>query len=496
MDIKNTRTELMKNAPVKSTLIKLAVPSVIAMLVMALYNFIDTLFVGMLRDTNALAGVSIGFPIFVVVAALGLMVGVGAASYAGRKIGSGDFEVANRTAAIAVKLGIVLGVSTTIFGLIFINPIMRLMGASGAVLPYATEYSTWLFIGATVTVVYMCFNNLLRAEGAANMSMQTLIIGAVINIILDPIFMFDFGLGLGLKGAAIATVIGQLGSLLYVIWYYKTGRSLLKLNKTSFFVKTEFDKEIKKDIFKIGLPVFIMQALSSLAFGLLNIFAATFGSAALATLGIVNKIYMMVLQVIMGYTQAFLPFVSFNAGAKKPERIREATVFSIAVVISISVLSTILFNINPEFFVSMFTKDPEVLLLGVNCLKAQTYLLAAVGFVQLMTSLFQATGNAKAATILSVGRQGIFLIPLIIVLPPLFAKTGPGLFSMLVTYEMEAGLYGIMFAQPIADLISLVLCSLMALSTLKSLKDNMLMSDDEPIAEIINEELTSENINP
>lgn len=496
MDAQKNRAELMKNAPVKITLIKLAVPSVVAMLVMALYNFIDTLFVGMLGDTNALAGVSIGFPIFVVVAALGLMVGVGAASYAGRKIGSGDFEVANRTAGIAVKLGIILGVSTTLLGIIFIDPIMRLMGASGAVLPYATEYSTWLFIGATVTVVYMCFNNLLRAEGAATMSMQTLIIGAVINIILDPIFMFDFALGLGLKGAAIATVIGQAGSLLYVIWYYKTGRSLLKLNKKSFFEKTPLDKEIKRDIFRIGLPVFIMQALSSLAFGLLNIFASAFGSAALATLGIVNKIYMMVLQVIMGYTQAFLPFVAFNVGANKPNRIREATTFSIGVVIFISVLSTILFNIAPEFFVSMFTNDPQVILLGVNCLKAQTYLLAAVGFVQLMTSLFQATGNSKAAAILSVGRQGVFLIPLIIILPPLFAKTGPGFFSMLVTNEMEAGLYGIMFAQPIADLITLVLCSLMAISTLKSLKNNIIMSDDESITEIISEELTSENINP
>lgn len=463
------RLLLMKDAPVRKALMQLAIPSVIAMLINALYNFVDTMFVGMLNNTEAMAGVSVGFPLFMIILAMGQLAGIGASSYAGRMLGAGQREKANRTAGIAIWLGITFAVIAFSLGIIFMEPILSFMGATPDIMGYAKEYSTFLITGSLFTVINMVFNNLLRTEGAAKKSMTTLILGAVVNIILDPIFMFDWGLGLGVAGAAIATVIAQACSTIYIVSYYRRGKSIIKINKTSLFKKEKDDLEILLNIIKIGFPIFMMQILSSIAMGLLNSAAAVFGPAALATLGISNKIYMMVLQVLSGYTQAFLPFMAFNMGARQLKRVKEGLTFSIILAVSVGILATVIFNLIPEVFIRMFTQDEEVIKLGVNCLKAQTYILGGVGYIMIMNSFFQALGKAKEAAILAIGRQGLFFIPMVLLLPKVFANSIPSFLEKLAAYPMESGLYGVMFAQPTADMITLVLAILLSIKSFKYL---------------------------
>lgn len=469
-----SRMLLMKEVKVSKALLTLAIPSVIAMFVNALYNFIDTMFVGMLNDTSAMAGVSIGFPLFLIILAMGQLVGIGASSFAGRMLGAGENDRANRTGGVAVILGVSFAIFTATVGIIFLEDILKFMGATEDVMGYAKQYSTFIVLGSLFSINNMVFNNLLRTEGAAKKSMTTLIFGAVINVILDPIFMFDWGLGFGVSGAAAATVIAQACSTIFILTYYIKGKSIIKINKNSIFKRTDEDLFIVKNILKVGAPMFIMQILTSAAFGLLNSAAVVFGPAALATLGICNKIYSMVTQVIQGYVQAFLPFTAFNVGAKQYERVKEGVKFSLKVGVCVGIFATLVFNLAPETFIRIFTQDEEVVKLGVNCLKTQTYMLGPVACVLIMNAFFQAMGKAKESAVLAIGRQGLFFIPLILILPKLFTGSNPLILEKLVVYPMDSGLYGVMFAQPIADITTFLLATFLGIKTIKQL--NLLIS--------------------
>lgn len=464
---KLNKTTLMKDGPIKKTLLTLAIPSMIGMIASALYNLVDTIFVGWLHDTNSMAAVSVSFPVFVVLMAIGLLIGVGAASCVGRLLGASKHETANRAGGLAVLLSIIFSIGIMILGFVFMDGIMTLMGASNEVLPYAKAYSNWLLIGAIFTITNLVLNNLLRTEGASQMSMYTIIVGAVANIILDPIFMW--GLNLGLAGAAIATAISQAISTLLMAAFYMTKKSHIQLNLHTIFKPTSEDRDLLKQIFAVGIPVFITQFLAAVAFMILNSAAAIFGAPALAAMGIVNKIYTILSQMINGYTNAYLPFASFNVGAKQYKRVKSALFFSLFVTFTYSIILIIIINIVPEFFIKLFSTDPEVIELGVNCLKIQTYLLMGFAFIALMTATFQSLGETKKTAILSLGRQGILMIPLTFILPRIFANSVPAIFEKLGAYPMAPGLYGIMLAQPLADLITLILCGIFCSHTLKTL---------------------------
>lgn len=467
MKTKRNRTTLMKEGPVKKTLLILAGPSTVGMLASAFYNLVDTIFVGMLNDTNSMAAVSVSFPIFVILMAIGVLIGVGTASTAGRYLGAQEYEKANRTGGIAMLLSITFSIAVTVLGFLGMNPMMKVMGASQEVLPYAVSYSNWLLIGAIFSISNVVLNNLLRTEGASKQSMNTIMIGALANIVLDPIFMW--GLGLGLKGAAIATAISQALSTLLMIRFYAKKKSIIELNCRTILQRTPEDKHILKHIFAVGIPVFITQFLAAVAFTILNSAASVFGAAALAAMGIVNKIYTIVTQIINGYNNAFLPFASYNVGSKCYDRVREGLYFSLVITLSYSFLMIGIINLVPEFFIRLFSNDPEVIELGVNCLRMQTYLLGGFAVIASMTSVFQALGDAKKAAILSISRQGVLLIPLTIVLPKLFAGQVPSMFQSLGTYSMASGLYGVMLAQPMADLITLILCVFFGIKTIQKL---------------------------
>lgn len=463
----NKRMELMKNGPVKKTLLTLAVPSMIGMVVSALYNLVDTMFVGMLNDTNSMAAVSVSFPFFVVLMALGLLVGVGAASCTGRFLGAQKYEEANRAGGISVLLSIGISVGIMIIGFAFMDEIMRIMGASSEVLPYAKSYSNWLLIGAIFTITNLVLNNLLRTEGASKKSMNTIIIGAIANIILDPIFMW--GLDLGVAGAAIATAISQGVSTLLMAIYYARKKSQIQINLVTIFKRTPKDKQIVKEIFAVGIPIFVSQFLAAVAFTILNSAASIFGSAALAAMGIVNKIYTIITQMIGGFNNTYLPFASFNVGAQRYDRVKESMNFSLCVTCIYSVVVTVIVCIVPEFFIKLFSNDPEVISLGVNAIKMQHYLLIAYAFIFIMTSTFQAMKETKKAGVLSFARQGMLLIPLTFILPKVFANSVPAVLELLGSNPMASGLYGVMLAQPFADLLTMVLCTIFSIHTFKTL---------------------------
>ena len=479
MDSKEKRTKLMGEGPIKSSLITLAIPSMLAMVVMAIYNFADTYYVGLLNDTNAMAAVSIGFPLFIILGAFGMMIGIGASSCAGRKIGAGDIDAASKIGGLAVRFGLIVSVFVMILGTIFLDGILTFLGATPDILPYAKSYTSWLVAGSVFSIMNMCFNNLFRCEGAAKISMTTLLIGSIVNIILDPIFMFVFDMGL--TGAAIATVIGQASSTLFAVYYHSTGKSIIRINKETLSQKITDNKTIVLDIIKIGLPVFIMQILTSISIGIMNTAASTFGPAPLASIGIVSKIYSMFTQLVAGYTQAFLPFAAFNIGAKQYKRVKDGLIFSIIILVAFGLLASTIFKLFPEMFIQVFTSDPAVISLGVNQLTAQTYMLGGTSFIIIMMSLFQAMGRVKEAGILSIGRQGLFLIPLVLILPKAFANYAPSFLKALVPNEMENGLYGVMFAQPIADLVTFVLCLFLAVKTVKDL-NRLAKTQDETVA--------------
>lgn len=467
MTNKCSKETLMRDYPVKSTLLKLAVPSMIGMLASALYNLVDTIFVGMLNSTNSMAAVSVSFPFFVILMAIGTMIGVGAASCVGRLLGANKKALADRASGLALLLCIAFSVGIMIIGFLFMNQIMTLMGASQEVLPYAKSYSNWLLIGAIFTISNLVFNSLLRTEGASKMSMFTIIIGAVANIILDPIFMWSFGLGLA--GAAIATVISQAISTVFMLSFYLRKKSLIVINLNTLLTRTPEDFSIVKQIFSIGFPVFMTQFLAAIAFTVLNATAAVFGAPALAAMGIVNKIYTIITQMVGGYTNAFLPFASYNIGAKLYLRVKESIFFSLGITFLYSIGIIGIINLVPEFFIQLFTKDPEVIQLGVNCLKMQTYLLVGYSFIFVMTAVFQAMGESKKPTFISIARQGLLLIPFTLILPRIFQQGVPTLIEKLGSYPMESGLYGLILAQPLADLITLCVCIIFCVATLKKL---------------------------
>ncbi len=462
---RQSNTNLMADGPIKKTLLTLAIPTIIATIINAIYNFVDTLFVGMLNDTAAMGAVSVAFPLFMIITAMGQMVGVGSASYISRSLGAGEKEKADKTGSTALFLAVIIAIIVTVFVLLFLGPILKLMGATESVLVPGKNYSTWIIGGSIFTVINMTLNNIVRAEGNARYSMNALVIGAVLNIIFDPIFMFTFGLGL--QGAAIATVLGQAVSTIYLLRYFIGNNSHIQMSRRNI----SRESGIYKEIFKIGLPVFFMQFLSSMAFSIQNVAASAYGEDALAAIGITLKITMLPLFVMMGYNQGFQPFAAYNYGARNFKRVREALSISIKWMISFGLMAMVIFLVFPEQFMKIFTKDPKVIEYGVNNLLAYNIFLPLIGYMMINTGLFQSFGKGKQAGILAIVRQGLFFIPLLVFFPGIFEAYSSQLSFIinLFPYQMPAGLAGIMAAQPIADILSIILTAVFAYAIKKEI---------------------------
>jgi len=450
----NERMKMMSEEKISSVLLKLGVPAIAGMLIDALYNFVDAIFVGGL-GTSAMGAASISFPMLMIIVGLGLMMGSGAGSYISRLLGKGEYELANKTASTAILGSIILWISVVTPALIFLEPLLQFFGATETILPFAKDYG-YVFIGFSIfSVMNITMINIARSEGAARMGMKALMLGAILNVILDPIFIYT--LNFGIRGAAIATVISQISTSILLWRFFLTGKSSIKLS----IKYCTFSKDILFEIFKTGTPNLIVQLLTSVAIGLINSAAVVYGDTAVAAMGIVNRIFALGSYVILGYSKGFQTIAGYSFGAMKYERLRESIRVSVKWTTSFCFIVTALQAIFAPFIVSIFSNDTHVLEIATRGLRAYSIMFPFFGFQIIYMTLYLAMGKGKEGLFLSIGRQGIFLVPVIMVLPKLI------------------GLDGVLLSQGIADLCSVILTLAFSLKIKHSLDNQIIKQKNQ-----------------
>lgn len=429
----NKRLLLMSEAPVTEAIFKMSLPMVMGMMVQVFYNLVDTYFIGRLGDANQLAASNMALPVFMMLMAIAGIIGTGASSYISRCLGNKDFEEAHHATTIAAGLLVILSLVVTVFGLIGCDGIVSMLGATAATFDYTKQYVGIMFIGSIAIMCNYAFGQLLRAEGDAMKAMIGMMIGTVVNIILDPIFIF--GLDLGIVGAALATVTGNFLGLAYYVWSFAKGKTLLRIQPKRF----GFDRVIYAEIFKIGLPASLNQMLMSFATIIANNIAIGYGELTVAGMGVAMKIMTIGTFVFMGFAAGCQPLVGFSYGAKNHARVKEVIQKGIIITSIIGIGLAIVFGVFARGMIGVFTPDEEVIGIGTTILRALVFSLPFIGGQMVTTTSVQAMGKGIEALILSVTRQGILYVPLLILLNKL------------------GGFEGFIYAQPITDVITLML---------------------------------------
>lgn len=442
----NKKMALLGSAPIPKALLALGIPTMIGMLINALYNLVDTYFVGGL-GTDQMGAVTVAFPLGQIVVGLGLLFGNGAAAYLSRLLGRGDKDTANKVASTAIYSGVSIGAVVILFSVIFLEPILKQAGAIESVMPYAITYTRIYIVFSIFNVFNVTMNNIVSSEGAAKTAMCALMAGAVLNVILDPVFIY--ALNIGVAGAAIATAISQIVSTLGYLCYILRKKSVF-----NFSIKECcFAKEIMSEILKIGIPTLIFQLLTSLSIGMINSAAKEYGGSALAAMGPVTKIMSMGTLIVFGFLKGFQPIAGFSYGAKKFDRLRAAIKTAILWSTIFCVIFGLVAAIFPMQIVSLFTKgDTEMVRVGSIALRANGLSFVLFGFYTVYSFLFLVMGKAAEGCILGACRQGICFVPIILILPSVW------------------GLSGVLYAQPIADVISAIVTALMAVRLHRELR--------------------------
>ena len=442
----NKKMALLGNAPIPKALMALGVPTMVGMLINALYNLVDTYFVGGL-GTDQMGAVTVAFPLGQIVVGLGLLFGNGAAAYLSRLLGRGDKDTANKVASTAVYSGVAIGAIVILISVIFLEPILKQIGAIDSVMPYAITYTRIYIVFSIFNVFNVTINNIVSSEGAAKTAMCALMAGAVLNVVLDPVFIY--ALDLGVAGAAIATALSQIVSTLVYLTYILQKKSVF-----NFRVKECcFAKEIMSEILKIGIPTLIFQLLTSLSISMINSAAKEYGGSALAAMGPVTKIMSMGTLIVFGFLKGFQPIAGFSYGAKKFDRLREAIKTSILWSTGFCVLFGLIAAVLAAPIISLFTKDDlDMIRIGSIALRANALSFILFGFYTVYSFLFLVMGKAKEGCILGTCRQGLCFVPVILVLPT------------------ACGLSGVLYAQPIADVLSALITVWMAVRLHRELK--------------------------
>ncbi|WP_050698770.1 MATE family efflux transporter [Anaeromassilibacillus senegalensis] len=441
----HTKMDLLGSAPIPKALLALGLPTMIGMLINALYNLVDTYFVGGL-GTDQMGAVTVAFPLGQIVVGLGLLFGNGAAAYLSRLLGRGDKDTANKVASTAVYSSILVGAIVILCSVIFLKPILKQLGAIESVLPDAIAYSGIYITFSIFNVFNVTMNNIVSSEGAAKTAMCALMTGAILNVLLDPVFIY--ALHLGVAGAAIATAISQIVSTLVYLCYILRKKSVFH-----FRIKDCcFSKEIVSEILKIGIPTLLFQLLTSLSIGMMDNAAKEYGNSALAAMGPLTKMMSMGSLMVFGFLKGFQPIAGFSYGAKKFDRLHEAIKTSILWSTIFCLIFGLIVAIFPAQIMSLFTKgDLEMIRVGSIALRANGLSFILFGFYTVYSFLFLVMGRAKEGCILGACRQGIFFVPVILLLP------------------MFWGLNGVLYAQPIADVLSAVVTVWMAVHLHKEL---------------------------
>lgn len=447
MNSQSKKMELLGNAPIPKALLAMGIPTMIGMLVNAFYNLVDAYFVGGLGESQ-MGAISVVYPLGQVVVGLGLLFGNGAASYISRLLGRGDKENADKVASTALYSSISIGAVIIILSIIFLHPILKLLGATNSILPYAVTYADIYILSSIFNVFNVTMNNIVTSEGAAKTTMCALLIGAVLNIALDPLFIYVFNLGVA--GAAIATAISQVVSTCVYLTYILRKKSVFH-----FWIKDcTYSKETMSEIFKIGIPTLVFQILTSLSISLINNAAGNYGDSAIAGMGVVTRLISMGSLSVFGFIKGFQPIAGYSYGAKKFDRLREAIKTSIIWSTVFCMIFGLILALFPAVIISQFTKgDAEMIRIGAASLRAGGITIMLFGFCTVYSSLFLALGKGKEGFILGACRQGFCFIPVILLLPIVW------------------GLNGILYAQPIADVLSAIITVFMAVPLHRKLNE-------------------------
>ncbi|MTI55828.1 MATE family efflux transporter [Geosporobacter ferrireducens] len=435
---------------ISKLLVKFSVPAIVGMMVNALYNIVDRIFIGNSSDLGSygLAGITIAFPIMIILLAIGILFGVGGATLFSIRLGEKQQESAENVMGNAFVLLVIAGFMFMLLGQIFLKPILSLFGASEAVLPYSMEYMRVIFFGAVFQVVSMGMNNFIRADGNPKIAMMTMFLGAGINTLLDPLFIYVFRMGM--TGAALATILAQAISATWVVTYFIGKRSRNKLRPK--YMKLKYDIVIK--ITTLGLPGFSMQLANSLLNMVLNKSLLIYGGdIAVSGMGVINSIQTILLMPITGLNQGVQPIISFNYGAGKYNRVKTAIKLAIKVATMIVLCGYIITRLFPEQMIAMFNQETDLLEFGSYALVHWFLCLPVIGFQIISANFFQAIGRPKSSMFLILSRQIILLIPALIIFPKFW------------------GISGLLHAAPFADFFSALLTGIWFYNGIKNLEE-------------------------
>ena len=421
----------MTETPIPKLILSLAAPTILSMLITSIYNLADTFFVGQI-STSASGAVGVVSSLMAIIQALGFMLGHGAGSIISRSLGSQNTKAATRFASTSFFTALTFGLILAAIGLTTLPHFMMLLGSTETILPHACAYARPILIAAPLMMSSLVMNNILRYEGKASFAMIGLVTGGVLNMVLDPVFIFGFGLGTA--GAGIATALSQSISFCILLSMFLRGKTVSQFQLSAV---TRSPAEFGT-ILMTGLPSFGRQGLNSIGGMLLNIAARSYGDAAVAGMSIVSRIFMFIISVAIGTGQGFQPVAGFNYGARKYRRVEKACIFTMCA--SFCFLSVIIAAcwFNAEALIKLFRDDPEVTAIALPAFRYQCFACFLQPVIVAGNMLFQSIGKSGRATFLACCRQGVFFIPLILTLPRMF------------------GLLGIEICQPIADVLTFV----------------------------------------
>lgn len=434
------KESLLSDVKPSKAIVKLAIPATIALLAKAVYNIVDTAYIGLLGSDTALAAVGVTLPLLLIFVSVENIFAAGAAVLAGRQLGANDKKGANTTISSIVVLSSFIGIALCAGGILFMEPLMRAFGASSEVLPQAKDYAFWMFIAAIFNLPAQSLNSAARAESSVKISSIAVVAGAALNVILDPIFMFSWGFNMGVEGASLATTISQFVTFAILIWFYWGGKSIIKIKLA--YIK--LSGKLLKTVTLIGIPSAVIQICLAVATSLTNVMAATLPESDLviAAYGVVQRLILIGCYVIMGFMQGYQPVAAFSFGAKNEERFHESAQLAIRATLVLSVLVAVIYIALSCPLIMLFNQNPSVIGYGIKLLISQVALYPAFGMCYMMTITFQTIGSSRYGLFLSLIRQGIFYIPFILLLPGLL------------------GVSGIYFSQPAADVLTLIVCIL------------------------------------
>ena len=422
-------------------LLQYAIPSVIAMTAMSLYNITDSIFIGHGVGALAISGLAITFPLMNISVALGTLVGVGASALMSLRLGQKDYSTANKILGNVLVLNLIFGFSYTVVVLLFLDQILLFFGASSETLPYARDFMTIITLGNVVTHMYFGLNALMRATGNPKRSMYATIISVIINVILAPLFIFGFKWGI--RGAALATVIAQTSMLIWQLSYFRNKQNYIHFQNGCFRLK----RKIITDSMSIGLAPFLMNTAGSVIIIIINQNLIKHGGdLAVGAFGVINRVAALFAMVVFGLTQGMQPIAGYNFGAKQFDRVNTVMKLTALLATAVMTVGFLISEIFPHAVASAFTTEEDLISIVVPGLRIVMIFFPIIGFQMVASTFFQSIGMAGKAIFMSLTRQVLFLLPCLLILPSIF------------------GIKGVWYSMPTADLLASIIAAYLLIS--------------------------------